>query len=70
MFDRLFRRKNRSSIDSTKGNGGRSSLADLTKSVEVLDKRAMNKVEGGYSANRTFQDLYDWTSTPGGNVPS
>ena len=57
MFDRLFKRKNRSSIDSTKGNGGRSSLADLTKSVEVLDKRAMNKVEGGYSANRTFQDL-------------
>jgi hypothetical protein len=69
-FNRLFARNNQTDNNVTKNNSDRSTLDDLKKDTEILDTNAMNKVEGGHTSNPQFPDLYDWTSTPGGNVPS
>ncbi len=70
MFDRFLKKSNPNTENTTNADQQKSSLDELSQSMQVIDKDKMKQIEGGLTSNTQFSDRFDWNSTPGGNVPS
>ena len=71
MFDRIIRNITPNTKNDTTDNSGKSTLDELAKQYEVIEKDKMSHIEGGHTDNHQInKDRVDITSVPGSRTPS
>jgi hypothetical protein len=67
----LFKKKTETSSKDQNDNKSKSSLDHLQNDLNLLNDTHMNKVGGGKSSVKSFDDLdqLNWNSSCGGTIP-
>lgn len=67
----LFKKKSDNPSKDQQENKNKSSLDHLQGDLNLLNNAHMNKVGGGKSGSKSFDDLdqFDWNSSCGGTIP-
>ena len=55
--------------EKSQQGGKKSALNSLQGDMNVLDNARMNKLGGGKSGSKTFEDLFDWNSSCSDTIP-